>query len=646
MGAGTDRNSKIVVKRAVSRHYGRNRVSEIQFDLAAMGFRDGGLFALAIRAWPDGGTRTHLPRAIRVAKGLVESHRLGKWAQSVLNTPPEELGPRDIVDLFMAAEEVVYSNTAWTEKYTPAFLFRQLIAGVQEPLSGGSTIRQSVSFKTRFTERTSGPRGLLSDHWDPGSPNPDFVRPATQIEHDSFEDLHDKALAHLEYRTKRVTDAAISVLEDYQQFRQTLEKICAAHKLGAEELRRFEEESRKKLRDLSQRRALTTMSLDALLAAYVQLSEYLNLNERDSYLAWSEDNMFWRSNEIRKGFAEISRFATNAHGIRSIVVSRWYLPPYVVAACAIYVIARTGWNPQTVLNLRPSSATPQGDGTIEVTSLKERSDEFQNFFVEKSDKEFRNVLDELQRHQANLSKYWGVDPDGYLFTSQTFRRTLQPVLFNRQLPKFIEEFHLPQFQLSELRDQDITHVALKTNDPEIARIRAGHGSLAQTDHYLSTSLLRLLSQANINEFERRFGATAYFLIRGGKDAIKRGYKARNIDEKLLVATGIGTACKDPKSGPPELRDGSGHCRGYPCDGCHQHAIAITKERIREAILARHYYRLHGHALVTRIPGVVDEALVAQISFNFALCEFIRKSEFGKLFAEIEASVAKELRDAV
>jgi integrase-like protein len=635
MRTGSDKVSRIIEISYQAKKYGRSRSRSLKIDLDAYGLAPSGLFAGALRHRATAkSNRGDISRIFAVIEELRRGDKDARWALSVLNAPPANLGPRDIQDLFAVVEDLIERTARWAEKYGPAFLFRQLISDLPDPLMNGETIRTSVAFRTRFSERTAGPRAMLSDRWDPHSPDPKYAPPASQTRHESVTDLTTKLGDHFQYRMNRVTVAAYSVLKEITKLRDELFQGGTEADLNTEELVRSDYLLRKRSVHFG-RLEYSHYVNHRLLRLYCRVAARNQLHVRTHYFAWTHANGFWHTQRIRDAIPVISHYGTNAKSVRSIVVLSHYLPPYAVFACATYLVARTGWNIETVFNLRPSAIIDHRDGSIQLDPLKGKTDQQQSVVVPKSDHDFQNVIAEVRRHHSNLVTHWDVAHDSPLLLAQTFRQHLQVVLCAKYLRKFCRREKLPKFTFGELRPQRAAITYIKSNDPEKVRVLLGHSTLEETGHYLNQTSLHILYAANTNEFERRLGATATFAVRGAGEARQRGYVEQDVDPTLLFRNGIGSYCRDPLQGPQESKGPNGRCKGLPCANCKQHAIVITRDSIRDALVANDYFRRHGSNLVRTAPGVINTDVVLQISFNIALCEFLKKSSLASTYLEIE-----------
>ena len=640
VGAGSDGFGGIELQTREN-VYGRHRTRPIRIDLQQLGLTVSGLIGVSLAAMEQPAHNSLVCR-IRTVLRLVTSHpQHGREIRALLSEQPSNLTTLDIWRLFALCEECIAQREAagvWASGYAYSSLLRAAVMDCPAPLRGGAHIRMSVSFVTRFEEQ-SAIRFLISETPDPHSPDTRYRAPVQETRHSSYAELKEKIGDHLEYRLNRIVAAAWDVVEGFWKSRDAFLQYTEPFTLPAGAVDHIESLLPKSL-SRSAYRELRRYSPAQLLRAYAEIARRRELFAYANWRRWSHANHLVLADDFSRNVPIVARYAISSRQITNVVLCEWLLPPYVLYAALIILLERAAWNPTTVLGLCPSQIERLSDGCIELHPLKFRNDSYSPYKSPADDNRFRKLIDELLAHHAVLHKHWELDADGPLLAVATMRGVPQAVLPGHIHKRFIEEYSLPKFTLRQIRDQDLSKLFVRTDNPELVKVRAMHANLEMTSTYLRRTTLRLMNRANINEYQKRFAATAVFAIAGSTEAKRRGYIVRDVDQKLFE-TGNGLLCAAPMQGPVGCVGQDGLCRAELCGECDNVRVIVTESRIREAILAKTHYTTHFQRYVEVAPGVLNENRLRMIEYTVALCEFMKSSEAAGAYFKIESELRAE-----
>lgn len=304
-----------------------------------------------------------------------------------------------------------------------------------------------------------------------------------------------------------------------------------------------------------------------------------------------------------------------------VALSRWYVPRWVKLAIELRIQIETGWNRDTVCNLRPEGASFSG-GLIELQSIKGKTGELQQKVIESPGKWLRAGLELMLEHQKLVVQHWPHESDK-LFTAMIKKK--QGWWFGRSvdvqvLRRFVERHQLPPFTREQLRNQVAAGDYLQHDDPHRVQGLLGHGSLKATTTYLRQTVIAVLNRANIAEFRRQLGATIVWAVEGEAQVTARGMRTDEINRRLLFPLSDTAAPEGQPACDAWVREPS-------------QALVIDRVRLEHLVRQRTYYAEHWQRLRAESPERFEKVHRPRIEFTAALWAVVCDSPYTDLLGD-------------
>ncbi|WP_157660679.1 hypothetical protein [Burkholderia ubonensis] len=551
------------------------------------------------------------------AKRAIEE--LSEHSARLLNQSPEEMTKDDLRQLLETIDNDFNQNSKITRVSARTYYLaiRRLITRVQCTLQDGTSMAHAQVITRKRGGKDNRPR--LSDNRLPTS--------IAEISHTDVLELRRKTENILQQRVTSLENAVAQEIEYY-------ENICLLQQ------------------ELLQRRALISSDLATRIETWIDRKRggsekaFPKCDEHDAasiYLTWIETQV----PELNKsgwpsGLRCPTSFFKSIPGMNEYRVrmqlwtwfwARHRLPNPVLTAIFLILLCHTGWNPHAVGSVTVDSFELQHGGGYRMQGYKSKTDDHTPIStVNSSAKLICKAIDLLLWNHKQLGlaglidtkierRVWfGWQMDEFANTSNFVGR--------KRVASFCARHGLTIFSPSELRPLKAALMYLPQRDLEAVRVLLGHTDLLTSDRYLENTLFFRLNEAMMLEFQRRIETTLAHSSGGEQLVVLRRLDMRHVDNRLLVPTGDGGACADPKQGPNSLTLAQGQmCDGLRCQtdgGCHNYRLFIDSTTIEMALRTRLYYRSRWQALYDVNPEAFSRFHIPRLMFIFVLLRIVRE----------------------
>lgn len=470
-------------------------------------------------------------------------------------------------------------------------------------------------------------RGLISDQPDPAASD-ESLRPAIiNVAVGKPSEAKDRAQAHVEDRLERVRSACDTEIERFVAWR-SFQSEAEATAPSADGVRFFghvinfqASYSRKGYSEWLQDGELTDI-VGTLLAASRERRIYEEQEHRAIRQRSKSLLIVPTLNRLYERFPSLADWGGEIGPAWWVALSRWYVPRWVKVAIELRVQIETGWNRDTVCNLRPNGVSFSG-GMIELQSIKGKTGELQQKVIESPGKWLRVGLELMLEHQKCVVQYWPHETDK-IFTAIIKKK--DGWCFGRGvdfqlLERFITRHQLPPFTREQLRNQVAAGDYLKHDDPHRIQGLLGHGDLRATSNYLRQTVIAVLNRANIAEFRRQLGTTIVWAVEGEEKVIAHGMRIDDINKNLLF---------------PVSDNNSPQVSLPACDAWVREpnkALVIDRVRLAHLVRQRAYYVEHWQRLRAEAPERFEKIHRPRIEFTAALWATVCDSPYADLLEE-------------
>lgn len=492
--------------------------------------------------------------------------------------------------------------------------------------------RVAVQYRPMFPSGRGVPRKMISDLKT--APSAEAEHPISALPHRSVKELVVDERKRRERDLKRIETAAFAEIKEHEARFAAIESLLGAHPSGVSE--KLEHEiglAREMLPEW-----MVKTPPQELAAAYFQL-----LNDGDFWRRRQSSRLKAPGSQIIWNFLDL-KLSGPLPRYRLVETLVRVMPPQIVlTACLVLIQAHTGWNVNSVLEMKRNMVI--GDrGRYSIQGFKSRTKDLTPIVeVNSASPEALVALEFLvARHNWLIKHGW--------ITALETRLWLNPVsIQNDPVPKqyvgwgsslhtFIEKHSLPKFSFEQIRVQKLSLISLSAAGVQGAKETAGHLELSTTGHYLEQEiLLRLRSAMNL-EFQRRVEAAVTYDF--SKVDERQGGDARY----LLRDIGDGASCQRPASPPWESELLDGECRAEKChegNGCPNRTIRITPEALEAAVRMSRFYAGNWSRIAIDNPEHFKKTHLPHLIFNQALLHAIRLGPYRDRLHAMEKAIAEE-----
>ncbi|MCW9059421.1 MAG: hypothetical protein OQL11_11160 [Gammaproteobacteria bacterium] len=619
-------DTKIFEIKRFHRKYGKTRYFSSKYDFGELGVQPGGLLESVLRDLPSPISKSYSFFFFQVIQLLTTQ----KKALRILSLPISQLQAVDIQTLFTLAEEIIQSELVDTGRYKngsrPSVMFRRVMKYLTSPLGGGMHIAD-VQFASRFSEKT-GYRPIISESIDHGCDDPELSAPISALKAADAEELQEKALNHLRKRKARMRGACLDVIAKYHAFQKRLSEF-ASQRLDRHTACALEDRT---LSEISTINILSKLSPDALIHFYVQFFDTYNLTEIGSYQQWVKE---YGEFPFADGISELSiidelGLAKSKHNrnksplLAALVLSRFVMPPMPIMCARHLFQMEFDWNIGTCNSVEHSMISETPDG-YHIDAIKPKTS--QAFSGNTSGNSLNcsslhRVVSALVDHSRWLSNNWARETDSIFVSLEPNGKAFPEAvmfLYQQYNEIFSASYSLPRFTAEQLRDQGLNEFYMSTHDIHALKARAGWDSIATTDQYLGQTIIRILSEANMNTYMAELAKSIIWAAKGD-DYLKRfGIDPDDVNRKLLFPINSDAT---PTSNVADewLSD-----QDTP--------ILLNDDRIRHTYRQSSWYRANWQSLLSSNEARFMRIHLPRIIVCMALEKLIENSEYAHLYAE-------------
>lgn len=603
-------------------------------DVKEAGLKATGWVWATLRMFADASAHTGLQQSqVNLVLATVREVALDVSWQEWAGVPPARLTLETAISTIEALEEAVdqlgIPEHRKAQKATQVRLWLQ--RGLTE-LGVPRAERLPAQYRPRLVMKRPPPRSMISDlRASEGAQEGEY--PLAALPHDSVRELVTAERQKRELDLARVEQAALREIEEherkFQLMRSHFEGYPANCKQQVErEMGLMREQIPSWMRGVGPR---------DLAASYFQLFN---------------DQSFWKQRaggmSVKvSGATLIADYLDGALGVqtpRNRIVETFVYPmamQHVLCACLLLIQAHTGWNVNSVLEMRRNMV----EGTrsrYNIQGYKRRITQLTPI-VEVSNanagalKALQFVLD---RHTWMVDRGWISADETRLWLNPSSIKTdeepSQYVGWGSCLTDFCTKYSLPHFSFEQMRVQKLSLISLSAAGVRGAQEAAGHLQVGTTGHYLEQDILIRIRSAMNLEFQRRLESAITYELEGSGNA-KHRYLLRDI--------GDGASCSAPDAPPwgedllnDECR--AQHCHSGP-DGCPNRVIKITEQSLEAAVRMSRFYRKNWSRIAMDNPAAFERLHMDRLVFNQAVLHAVSRSPYRAKLKSVEERVALE-----
>ena len=521
------------------RRRGNEKSDTHQYDFGELGIARGGLLEAALIDAP-------LPLDVTISNQtrlMLVSLCTHPEGRSILGTPLEDLGGKDIRRLYNLIEDHIETVDTITDKSTASIHWRKLISRSGIFLGSGEVVCE-VIFETRFPSRNNSEcksKGVLNS------------QRLVMTPHEDEETLHDELLGAMKQDLNLIEEACWETVESYKKATSRHKSLRnealkdwdlwkkeyyrSAHRSG--DNTSFEKKLTYKLATLHLQRFYTYQALD----------ERMRLKGSTIVMkAWGlrGANLFSSGRRGENGgqepAPELSKLDVDLMDQFSV---SYYMPPPVVEAAEVLFLIYTGWDPDVVISITAENVV-KSRGCFEIQSVKSKNNQvfFKRVF-EVDNPRFYELIGLLIEHNKNVDRWWvRNNPSLFVHRIKRNKRHIFSTGGDSQHKRFlIRPYGLQDFSKKQLRDQVANIQYLETHDPFLVKETMEHGDLLMTQGYLNQHIIRIINEANIRRFTDKLAATIVWAVSGAETLEARGMTVADVDDRLLFPAGENDAQK-------------------------------------------------------------------------------------------------------
>lgn len=522
----------------------------------------------------------------------------------IVDLPAAEISDYEIKQAVMAFEEACHRK-GLSSSYSDnaSRLFRQIICKADAVLKGGRTTTAVVQGIRSERKRMRRLSTIRSDSAPPPFP------------HKNIPELIEKSIDHFREEHDSYLHAAKNAIDDYLSTRKHLQSLVDLS-LDEEVLNQFND--RLKLSDPWRDHPFNDNELDAFI-----LKEVLK--------AKTSVDIHLPGAKALKSLEQRSDLRTATSYI-PYWLSYVCLPMCVLVAIATVIAIKTGWNTNSVSNLRFTDIRKLNSSRFLLQGEKRKTDDRTPIVeVHKNDLLFFQSIELLYWHFKNVVSFDWYNGDRIFISKSRSPRDLSHSHVNPFAKSYFEKHLVRRFKLKKVtpksfRDGVASRKWLETNDIHVIRELLGHNSINTTREYLKSGIIHSLNESKVLEFQRRIEATIIYIDKGHGHLKKLNMNEQHVDLNLIpsVQLGDGTQCLDP-SAPPLLQEKSGICSGMFChegNGCPNNRIVIGVSDVELLLRTLDYYKSRWQFLYSQNPDLFKKVHLSKIIFMRVLYSIV------------------------
>jgi integrase len=520
----------------MSRSYGVSRESRTKINFAALQVARGGLLEEALR---------DAPAPLHIAYSRALSSALGELCKApairrILSTSARALSVRDIHTLFSACEDFV-AKTNYGNKAEQSLHTRRILMYCRTRLASGETL-DSCGFASRFSWAIRGGSvNLLSETYDESFDDEFLRRPLTALPLGTNQEATDAlATQHLTARLQRIMDACEQIMNDHENFLQEITDIRSKGALTGLTPALIEYLQQSDLRTLRWHMEKAPPEIRLKIGLYLS-------KKFEYHKVFSQHRLYLHG---IPALEKISGLNTARYQFGALL-SEFYLPRPVLIACFIALLAETGWNLDTLLSLTAENVKIE-NGVYTLVGLKSKSDQLEEAAISAITDESSGThvgqpvehplairaLSLLLTYRNNIDEY-ALSTSDSLFVAHKLKytrgakHTFMIGRWQHNALLFCSHTGIPKFAFTDIRDQ-AAHIKYLSHHRDLFVTQAflNHANPEVTTHYLNSTIIRCLGEANILHFVRLLAASAIFAC--GKSKKLTAEETKMVEKNYLL----------------------------------------------------------------------------------------------------------------
>jgi integrase len=538
--------------------------------------------------------------------------------RSKLSTNVNKLNYADIWKIFQHIESYIKTKN-YSDPYALYIKAVQPFKYCKTTLSNGQMV-SDIQYRTSYKYVAKKYKKLISESYDEGIEDVEMSYPLSHVRNSSITELEEKSVKHLQIRLDRMSDACVKIIEQHLSNVSRI-KECKKQDLPA---------------------TYTPQKIESIVSNYISLKDKkFRIPEHDRlhfFLFLIEKYELYKAQVLPMKFS-FSNLPCQLDNLsewgeikpETYLLSDYYLPRNVVFACLIMLLFETGWNSSTLLTLSKDRVDQSVPDEFKLEGIKLKTNQIQSYVIKNQKKDSAGsswpyrCLQLLIENDSNIKSYATRLSDS-IFLSKVNRTGLNANIFEslshiqRDIEYLCMQNKLPKFNLKDIRDQKANLEYLQSGkNPYVVMTTLGHKDLSTVSAYLNTNILRILNEANINEYMRRLGNTILFAGDIKNDSIVTDELEPN-DNSLLFPI----SPYSDKSIADEWLNDVGDLE-----------ILIGRAEIKHCAIQMKYYKEAIPSLKNSNAERFKRFHIPRILFCIAMYRFIYESEYRGVLREIE-----------
>ncbi|MET0087115.1 MAG: hypothetical protein ABW082_11580 [Sedimenticola sp.] len=556
------------------------------------------------------------------------ARHIDKYGGSLLVTPSSQLTRHDVTNFLAELEEDFEARKESADPKRSFNMTRSVLNTSKARISGGEKFCDVVRlYTTRFKSERGNPRGLISELPDSSFAEPELSRPISLLEFDSWAEIQGKILRHLEARNTRMENAYLVDIKRWRAWRDIVSRVrkkTLPSSITTELLRTLMTDVhvlvKKDANCVAVRKAMEEISPEERLRVYLWITEKHHFHKQGGLGGFRSKKRQLAG--IEKYLAEEYTEFHNAASHYDALMADQFMPPYVLYAAQRLLQLWFGYNADPIRQMKASEIRfGNKNRTIKLLPVKEKTGKENHWGkIDVRKEPIRALLiEEILSHHQAVNEFLGQDQP-YLFVAfsnqdGTFKRRQHVAHHN----SFINRHRIPSFSYEQLRDQALcTHYARTGNIFEAMEM-AQHANISTLIRYLDQRIVRIASEANINEYQQQLQDAILWAVRPTKDVVERGIDIKKVNKKLFFP--VSDYSYEDETPEVDLWLATMKERS-------PERLILTKERIVWCAAQVRYYQDRWEALYSSNPERFKEVHLPRIIFTFALFEVIKNQRPG------------------
>lgn len=530
----------------------------------------------------------------------------------ILKTPPRKLSPQKIKDLFISIED--YIDTKDIERKDLAiYSITSIFKKCNVTLNNGDKLSQ-LKYKGRFKHKRGKARKIISELFDPYfSDDPELASPISTLRFSSEKILQQKMLRHLEARNNRLEKIYTSIINEYIEWRETIIYLKKQPSVF----------TNNELLDICKyqikaKRLFEEKKPEEQLQAYLKIINNLKLYEPTAHKHFIDNgynlNSLFQS-ELNEKYPSIKNYLTSPNSSGALYCDK-YLPALVIYAVQRLFQIWFCYNSDTVKQMLIEDIHfEHGKRYLKITPIKHKTDDEQEREIDIRKEPYKEkIIKLIIWHYNNINKYCKRHHESIWSGLTQITKPANLIDSSTLHKKILKKYNHPYFSVEQIRDQMLCTELVRTGNPFDAMKLAGHKTLQTLINYADQSVIRIASEANINEFQQQLNDT---IIWATKRKNKRNINEEEINKRLLFPV----SDNGYETTLPEVDEWIGAIKSNK-----NRKLILTEERIEWCLRQHLYYSERWGSINQANPERFKVIHLPRIIFTSALHKVIKKKQ--------------------